>query len=73
MSVAAEQKTKTLKNYVGGSWVDVTGAELHDVINPATGAKVDFAAGSTPRGVVFDGNNVWITNVTVDKVSKMVR
>ena len=40
MSVAAEQKTKTLKNYVGGSWVDVTGAELHDVINPATGAAI---------------------------------
>ena len=40
MSVAAEQKTKTLKNYVGGSWVEVTGAELHDVINPATGAAI---------------------------------
>ena len=40
MSGAAEQKTKTLKNYVGGSWVEVTGAELHDVINPATGAAI---------------------------------
>ena len=50
MSVAAEQKTKTLKNYVGGSWVDVTGAELHDVINPATGAAIaPFHISTAPR------------------------
>jgi len=40
LTVATEQSTKTLKNYVGGSWVDVEGAELHDVINPATGAAI---------------------------------
>ena len=51
MSVATEQNTKTLKNYVGGSWVEVTGAELHDVINPATGAAI----AQVPFSISADG------------------
>ncbi|MBK5233425.1 MAG: CoA-acylating methylmalonate-semialdehyde dehydrogenase [Thermoleophilia bacterium] len=38
--------TTTLKNYVNGSWVEASGAELHPVLNPATGetiAQVPFS------------------------------
>ena len=41
--------TITLKNYVGGGWVEASGAELHDVTNPATGetiARVPFSTGA---------------------------
>ena len=40
---------RVLENYVGGRWVDVPGAELHDVTNPASGevvAQVPFSAAS---------------------------
>jgi hypothetical protein len=30
-------ETRTIKNYVGGSWVDADAAEALDVTNPATG------------------------------------
>lgn len=38
---------RVLENYIGGKWVGVSGAELHDVTNPATGeviARVPFSA-----------------------------
>ena len=35
-----------LKNYVGGSWVDVDAAAVHEVKNPATGETI----GETPLG-----------------------
>ena len=38
--------TKTLNNYVGGTWVEASGAALHPVLNPATGemiARVPFS------------------------------
>ncbi|HRV59781.1 MAG TPA: aldehyde dehydrogenase family protein, partial [Solirubrobacterales bacterium] len=47
MTVITETGTTTMKNYVGGQWVDAEGAELHDVINPATGeaiARVPFSS-----------------------------
>jgi hypothetical protein len=36
------------------------------------GSKVDYATGSGPTGVAFDGTNIWITNAGSDTVSKMV-
>jgi len=38
-TVPAPEKTgvRTLRNYVGGTWVDSTSGELLDVTNPATG------------------------------------
>jgi hypothetical protein len=36
------------------------------------GSKVDYATGTGPSGVAFDGTNIWITNYDVDTVSKMV-
>ena len=38
-TVPAPEKTgvRTLRNYVGGKWVDSTSGELLDVTNPATG------------------------------------
>jgi len=41
-----EAATRTLKNYVNGSWVEAVGAELHPVLNPANGqtiAEVPFS------------------------------
>ncbi len=38
--------TRTLKNYVNGSWIEASGAELEPVLNPATGetiAQVPFS------------------------------
>ncbi len=32
--------TNTLKNYVGGSWIDADGADYHDVVNPANGETI---------------------------------
>jgi len=46
MTVTTDTATTTLKNYVGGKWVEAEGAELHDVINPANGdvlAKVPYS------------------------------
>lgn len=46
MSVTTEPSVKTLNNYVNGSWVEASGAELHPVSNPATGetiAEVPFS------------------------------
>ncbi len=46
MTVTTDVSTKTLKNYVNGSWVEASGAELHPVLNPATGetiARVPFS------------------------------
>jgi len=45
--VSQEVSTRTLKNYVNGKWVEAAGAELHPVINPATGetiAQVPFSS-----------------------------
>jgi hypothetical protein len=36
------------------------------------GSKVDYATGSFPFGVAFDGTNIWITNYFSATVSKMV-
>ena len=36
--------TRTLKNYIGGSWVDAEGAETIDIVNPATGEPVQIKA-----------------------------
>jgi len=49
MTVTTETATTTLKNYVGGKWVEAEGADLHDVVNPATGdviAKVPYSSAS---------------------------
>jgi malonate-semialdehyde dehydrogenase (acetylating)/methylmalonate-semialdehyde dehydrogenase len=50
MTVAShEVSTRTLKNYVNGGWIDAAGADLHPVINPATGetiAEVPFSTGT---------------------------
>lgn len=43
------ESTRTLGNYVNGYWADVAGAELHPVINPASGetiAQVPFSTSS---------------------------
>ena len=47
MTVTTETKVTTLKNYIGGKWVEAEGAELHDVINPANGAVVGQVPYST--------------------------
>ena len=47
MTVTTETNVTTLKNYVGGKWVEAEGAELHDVINPANGAVVGQVPYST--------------------------
>ncbi|MGA7397703.1 MAG: CoA-acylating methylmalonate-semialdehyde dehydrogenase [Solirubrobacterales bacterium] len=39
--------TKTLKNYVNGSWIDAPGAELHPVLNPANGQTIGEVPFST--------------------------
>jgi len=47
MTVTTETDTTTLKNYVGGRWVEAEGADLHDVINPANGdviAQVPYSS-----------------------------
>ena len=44
-----ETSTSTLKNYVNGVWTDAAGAELHPVVNPATGeaiARVPYSTAS---------------------------
>jgi malonate-semialdehyde dehydrogenase (acetylating)/methylmalonate-semialdehyde dehydrogenase len=49
LTVMTDQSTRTLQNYVNGGWVDAEGAELHPVLNPATGetiARVPFSDGS---------------------------
>lgn len=46
MTATTETATTTLKNYIGGKWIDAEGAGLHDVVNPATGevlAEVPFS------------------------------
>jgi malonate-semialdehyde dehydrogenase (acetylating) / methylmalonate-semialdehyde dehydrogenase len=46
VTTTAETATRTLQNYIGGSWVDADGAELHDVLNPSNGetlARVPFS------------------------------
>ncbi len=46
LTVTTDPTTKTLKNYVNGSWVEATGASLEPVVNPATGetiAQVPFS------------------------------
>ena len=46
MTVATASSTKVLQNYVNGGWVDAPGAEMHPVLNPATGetiAQVPFS------------------------------
>ena len=35
------------------------------------GTKTDYATSDLPYGIVFDGTNIWITNVDVNTVSKM--
>ena len=35
------------------------------------GSKVDYATGTYPSGVAFDGTNIWITNQSSNTVSKM--
>ena len=55
MTVTTETATTTLKNYVGGKWVDADGADLHDVINPANGAviaRVPYSTASHLDGAV---------------------
>lgn len=46
MTVTTQSAT-TLQNYVGGRWIDVDGAELHDVINPANGEVISRVPYST--------------------------
>ena len=36
------------------------------------GSKVDYATGTDPAGVAFDGTSIWIPNTGSDTVSKMV-
>jgi malonate-semialdehyde dehydrogenase (acetylating)/methylmalonate-semialdehyde dehydrogenase len=36
----AKVETRTIRNYVGGKWVDAEGAERLDVTNPATGETI---------------------------------
>ena len=43
--------TRTLKNYIGGRWVDAEGAETIDVTNPATGEVLGQVPLSTPDQV----------------------
>jgi malonate-semialdehyde dehydrogenase (acetylating)/methylmalonate-semialdehyde dehydrogenase len=40
LTTTAETTTRELKNYVGGSWTEATGAESHDVVNPANGETI---------------------------------
>ncbi|MGK2956578.1 MAG: CoA-acylating methylmalonate-semialdehyde dehydrogenase [Solirubrobacterales bacterium] len=47
MSVTTEPSVKTLNNYVNGSWVEASGAELHPVLNPATGQTIGEVPFST--------------------------
>lgn len=47
MTVTSETATTTLKNYVGGKWIEADGAELHDVINPADGSVISRVPYST--------------------------
>ena len=47
MSVTTEPSVKTLNNYVNGSWVEASGAELHPVLNPATGQTIGQVPFST--------------------------
>jgi malonate-semialdehyde dehydrogenase (acetylating) / methylmalonate-semialdehyde dehydrogenase len=45
----AETAVRTIKNYIGGSWVDAEGSESLDVANPATGevlAQVPMSSGA---------------------------
>jgi alpha-ketoglutaric semialdehyde dehydrogenase len=46
----ATTETKTSKNYIGGEWVDATGAETFESTNPATGELI----GSFPRSAADD-------------------
>lgn len=47
MSVITEPSVKTLNNYVNGGWTEASGAELHPVINPATGETIGEVPFST--------------------------
>jgi malonate-semialdehyde dehydrogenase (acetylating)/methylmalonate-semialdehyde dehydrogenase len=47
LSVTTEPSVKTLNNYVNGSWVEASGAELHPVLNPATGQTIGEVPFST--------------------------
>ncbi len=47
MMITTESTTTTLRNYIGGNWVEAEGAELHDVVNPATGEVISQVPFST--------------------------
>jgi malonate-semialdehyde dehydrogenase (acetylating)/methylmalonate-semialdehyde dehydrogenase len=43
--------TRTLKNYIGGRWVEAKGAEMMDVVNPANGEVLGQVPLSSPSQV----------------------
>ena len=40
---------RTLRNYIGGGWVDAAGEGTLDDIHPATGERVASIPGAPPR------------------------
>jgi aldehyde dehydrogenase (NAD+) len=46
----ATAETKTAKNYIGGEWVEASGDETFDTVNPATGETL----GTFPRSTTDD-------------------
>ena len=52
-------------------WVAARGSNSVTKMNPTTGAKVDYTAGSGPAGVAFDGTYIWVANSGSNTVSKI--
>jgi acyl-CoA reductase-like NAD-dependent aldehyde dehydrogenase len=47
----ATAETKTSKNYIGGEWVEATGDETFDTVNPANGDLLGTFPRSSPGDV----------------------
>lgn len=77
MTTTAEISTKTLKNYINGSWVEAAGAELHDVTNPANGellARVPYSTATHLDEAVEAARAalpVWRGVSTITRASKL--